>query len=105
MRIDIHSKKIELDELLRTHIERRLGCAIGRFNEFIRCVTVELGGRNGNHAKRCRVRVLLRPTGDAAVEEAGVDLYDVTTRAAGRIGLAVYGELYRMHNSRRSAAG
>lgn len=104
MRFDIHAKNIELDEPLRTHIESRLGFAIGRFESLVRRVRVELSRSNGvvgTTGKRCRIRVELSPTGDVEVDDMDADLYAVADRAAGRAGLAVYSELYRLRESRR----
>ena len=105
MRIEIHPKKIEVDESLRTHIERRLGTAIGRFDEFIRCVTVHLANGNGARGapgKQCRICVSLKSSGDVEIEDSDVDLSAAAARATSRLGLAVFGELWRLRESRRS---
>ena len=108
MRIEIHPKKIEVDESLRTHIERRLGTAIGRFDEFIRCVTVHLANGNGARGapgKQCRICVSLKSSAEVEIEDSDVDLYSVTAQATSRLGLAVFSELWRLRESRRSYPG
>ena len=108
MRIEIHPKKVEVNQLLRTHIERRLGHAIGRFDEFIRRVTVQLAHSNGVHgasAKQCRICVSLSSSGDVEIEDSDVDIYAATDRATSRLGLAVFGELWRRREPRRSCPG
>ncbi len=47
MRIEIHAKRIAVDDSLRADIERRLSAAIGRFAEFVGRVTVHLAASNG----------------------------------------------------------
>ena len=108
MRIEIHSKKFEVEESLRTHIERRLGHSIGRFDEFIRCVTVHLANGNGARgapSKLCRICVSLKSSGDVEIEDSDVDFCTATARATSRLGLAVFGELWRRRESRRSSPG
>ena len=98
MRIEIHAKKSAADDALRTYIERRFVNAIGRFDEFIRSVTVHLSQRNGTAgagAKRCRICVSLKSSADVEVEDTDADLYALTARATGRVGLAVISELER----------
>ena len=105
MQIEIHPKKIEVDESLRTHIERRLGHTIGRFDEFIRRVTVHLANGNGAcgaPSKLCRICVSLKSSGDIEIADSDVDICAATDRATHRLGLAVFGELWRRRESRRS---
>ena len=105
MRIEIHAKNVEMDEALRADIDRRLAVAIGRFDEFIRLVTVHLANSNGVRGARenkCRICVSLKSSGDVEIADSDVDLYAVTARATGRVGLAVLSELWRLRESKRS---
>ena len=43
MKIDIRGHRIEVTEALRTHIERRLQFALGRFGARVTAVTVTTG--------------------------------------------------------------
>ena len=98
MRIEIHAKKTAANESLRTHIERRLARAIGRFDEFIRHVTVHLSESNGTGGagtKRCRICVSLSSSGEVEVEDTDADPDALVARATGRVGLAVISELER----------
>ena len=105
MRIEIYAKNIEVDESLRSDIERRLGRAIGRFEEFIRRITVHLANGNGSRgarAKQCRICVSLKSSGDVEIKDSDADLYTVTARATGRVGLAVIRELWRLRDLKAS---
>jgi ribosome hibernation promoting factor len=108
MRFDIHSKQIDVDKPLLAHIEHRLRFAIGRFEPLIRRVRVELSHSNGASraaVERCRIRVDLSPTGDVEIDDSDSDLYALTKRAAGRVGLAVFSELYRLRETKRRSVG
>ena len=108
MRIEIHTKKVELDESLRADIARRLVAAIGRFEEFIRCVTVHLVNGNGVAGApltRCRICVSLKSSGEVEIEDSDADLCTATARATGRVGTAVVGELWRQRESSRRSYG
>lgn len=105
MRIEIHAKNIDVDAALRAHVERRNGQAVGRFDEFIRRVTVHLANSNGVRGARenkCRICVSLKSSGDVEIADSDIDLYAVTARATGRVGLAVLSELWRLRESKRS---
>ena len=104
MRIEIHTRNVEVDESLWTDIERRLGHAIGRFDEFIDRVSVHLANSNGMRGarqKRCRICVRLKSSGDVEIEDRDVDLCSVTARATRRVGMAVFEELWRLRESSR----
>ena len=99
MQFDIHSKRMDVDKALRAHIERQLDLALSRFEPFIRRVRVELSPSNGagrSISKRCRIQVELTTPGDLELEDLDPDVYTLTHRAAGRVGLAVFSELYRL---------
>jgi ribosome-associated translation inhibitor RaiA len=107
MRIEIHAKNIEVDESLRAQVQRGLGQAIGRFDEFIRRVIVHLATSNGVRGARenkCRICVSLKSWGDVEIEDSDADLHAVTARATGRVGLAVHNELWRLRESKRGCA-
>jgi ribosome-associated translation inhibitor RaiA len=104
MEFDIHSKRMDLDKALRVHIERQLGLALNRFEPFIRRVRVELSPSNGTGrpvSKRCRIQVELTTPGDLELEDLDPDVYTLTHRAAGRVGLSVFSELFRLRESKK----
>ena len=108
MQFDIHSKHIDVDKALRAQIEQRLRLALSRFEPFIRRVRVELSPSNGTAksvSKRCRILVELTSPGEVELEDLDADVYTLADRAAGRVGLAVFSELYRLRESKRGSRG
>jgi ribosome-associated translation inhibitor RaiA len=107
VQVEIHTKSVRLDESLRTHIERRLASAIGRFDELIRHVKVHLAPRDGprrQDLKECRICVALEPAGHVAIVDQGKELYALTASAAARVSLAVINELWRRRESAKQQA-
>lgn len=104
LRIMIQSKNVDMDGPFRALVERRIRNAVGRFDEYIRQVTVELvGGNNPAKEKRCRIQVALNSSSELEIDEAGKDLQGVAASAIGRLGLVVFGELWRVRESGRSS--
>ena len=68
MKLDIQSPNTNLSPELRLHIERRLQFALSRFGTRIGQVTVRLSsltGLKGGIDNRCRIEVLVLPSGQA----------------------------------------
>ena len=90
MKIQIRGHKVPVAEVLRTHVERRLGLALGRFGVRIGRVIVrfsQIGPEN-----RCEIDVSLRPrsvrVADTAADPfAAVD--HATDRASGSVDRAL----------------
>ena len=98
MQVDIRARKVEVDDVLRAHIDRRLRFALGRFGERIAKVTVRLEDANGARGgvdKQCQIDIALRPSGNVIVEDIDADLRTVIDRAADRAGRAVDRDLQR----------
>jgi len=77
MRMMIHSRKIALPRTLRDHVERRLGFALGRFENRIDRVTVwleDLNGPRGGVDKRCRIEACVPRSGRLQVEVADAEI-------------------------------
>ena len=105
MQVEIRSRKIEVDEALRAHVDRRLRFALGRFGERIVKVTVRFEDANGPRGgvdKQCRIDVALRPSGSVLVEDIDVDLHAVVDRAADRAARAVDRDLQRRRDAERA---
>ncbi len=97
MKIHIRGRKIELTEVLRTRVERRLGFALGRFGERIGRVLLRFSDTNGYPGdvdKRCQIDVGLRPR-SVRVEHTDVDLFVALDRAADRASRSVARALER----------
>jgi len=97
MKIHIRGRNIELHEVLRTRVERRLGFALGRFGERIGRVLLRFSDANGDHGdidKRCQIDVGLRPR-SVRVEHTDADLFVALDRASDRASRSVARALER----------
>jgi ribosomal subunit interface protein len=83
MRIEIRGRNVDLTGAMRTHVERRLGFALGRFGARIGRVTVRLSGA-GRADKRCEIEVALRPN-SVKVEDTDADPFAAVDHAARRV--------------------
>jgi ribosomal subunit interface protein len=104
MHVDIRAGKLEVDEALRVHVDRRLRFALGRFGERIAKVTVrfeDANGARGGVDKQCHIDISLRPSGNVLVEDIDADLHAVVDRAADRAARAVDRDLQRRRDARR----
>ena len=108
MRFEIQGRKLTVTDALRTHIERRLQFALGRFGGRVASVKVCLqdinGPRNGT-GMRCRIAVGVRPTGSVVIEDTDADLYAAVDRAADRAGRSVGRHLERARDRERDGRG
>jgi len=86
MKIQIPESDVEVSDVLRVHVEHRLGLALARFADRIGRVVVRFshadGDANGSH-KRCQIEVGLRPR-RLDVEDTDVDLFAAVNHASDR---------------------
>ena len=97
MKIHIRGRNVELTEVLRARVERRLGFALSRFGERIGRVLLrfsDTSGYRGDVDKRCQIDVGLRPR-SVRVEHTDVDLFVALDRAADRASRSVARALER----------
>lgn len=97
MNIQIRGRGAALTKVLRAHVERRLGFALGPFGERIGRVTLRFSETNGDHGavdKRCQIDVGLRPK-SVQVEHTDVDIMVALDRAADRASRSVARALER----------
>jgi ribosomal subunit interface protein len=91
MRIHIPKSEVDVTDVLRVHVERRLGLALARFADQIGRVMVRFsnadGDADGAH-KRCRIEVGLRPR-CLGVEDIDVDLLAAVNHAIDRASRSV----------------
>ena len=96
-KIQIRHRHVDITDVLRIHVERRLGLALARFADRIGRVIVRFsqadGDANAGH-KRCRIEVGLHPQ-RVDVEDTDIDLFaavnHATDRAARSVARAVEG--------------
>ena len=97
MKIQIREREVGLTEVQRTHAERQLGLALGRFGERIGRVVLRFSDmirERGRPHKRCQIDVGLQPR-SVRVEETDADLLVALDRAAGRASRSVARALER----------
>ena len=91
MRVEIRERDVEVTEILRAHVERRLGLALGRFADRIGRVTVRISGANGRageRAARCQIDVSLRPQ-NVRAGDTDADLFAAVDNASDRVSRSV----------------
>jgi len=92
MQVQIRARHVEVPEVLRAHVERRLGFALARFGVRIGRVLVRFSDTNGDRGgvdQRCQIDVGLRPSGSVQSEDTDADLFVAVNRAADRVARAV----------------
>jgi ribosomal subunit interface protein len=91
MKIQIPKCDVDVSDVLRVHVERRLGLALGRFADRIGSVIVRFshadGDASGTHMC-CRIQVGLRPQ-RLDVEDTDVDLFAAVNHATDRASRSV----------------
>jgi len=91
MRIHIPKSDVDVTDVLRVHVERRLGLALARFSDRIGRVIVRFTHADGDASdghKRCRIEVGLRPQ-RFDVEDTDVDLFAAVNHATDRASRSV----------------
>jgi ribosomal subunit interface protein len=86
MKIQISKCDIEVTDVLRVHVQRRLELALARFEDRIGSVIVRFSQADGDESsghKRCRIEVGLRPR-RLDVEDADVDVFAAVNHASAR---------------------
>jgi ribosomal subunit interface protein len=91
MKIHIRERNVEVTDVMRAHVQRRLGIALGRFGERIGRVIVRFsraGGDPGGSANRCQIDVGLRPLSLRA-GDTDADLFAAVNHATDRVSRSV----------------
>ena len=91
MKIQIPKCDVDVTDVLRVHVERRLGLALARFADRIGRVTVRFSHADGDASggnKRCRLEIGLRPR-RLDVEDTDVDLFAALNHATDRASRSV----------------
>ena len=104
MRIDIRTKRIDIDAEVRAYVDRRLRFALTRFGGRVDKVTVrfeDTNGARGGVDKQCQISVTLRPSGSVLVEDVDADLHVVIDRTAERVSRVVARDLQRRREAGR----
>lgn len=89
MNLVMRGLNVAVSEAIRTHVERRLMFAIGRFADQVRQVNVRLshGSAHGRGIdKRCQIEIRMRTQGPVWVDAVDPDLFTAIDMAADRVG-------------------
>jgi putative sigma-54 modulation protein len=84
-------RNVQVTEVLRAHVEGRLGLALGRFGDRIGRVTVRFSGQNGRtgeQATRCQIDVSLGPR-NVRAGDTDADLFAAVDHASDRVSRSV----------------
>jgi ribosome-associated translation inhibitor RaiA len=104
MQLEIRRHGIEIDDEVKSRLERRLDFALGRLGRHIQRVWVNLTDENGPRGgidKRCRILVRLQHLPDVLVEDRDADLRSLIDRTINRAGLAARREVSRRYGRHR----
>lgn len=88
MLIDTRAIGFALTDAILSHVEARLGSALGPFSRWVLKATVRLEDINADHGgddKRCSIVVALRRHGVQIAEATNADLYAAVDESANRI--------------------
>ena len=97
MKIHIRKTNVEISDVLRTHVERRLGLALARFAHRIGRVIVRFSHADGEGKgsdRCCEIQVGLRPV-RVQVEDIDQDLFAAINHATDRASRSVARALER----------
>jgi putative sigma-54 modulation protein len=106
MQIEIQAQNFSMTRAMRTHIERRLGFALGKCYRHVKRILVRLSdinGPRGGNDKRCHLVVTL-PGQAVVVENTEADLYVAINHAASRAGRTVMRQLRRRRQINRASS-
>ena len=97
MKIRIHDGGIAIDDLLRAHLERRLGYALSAFGDRVRDIVVRVSADTPSRSpplNRCDIDVTLRPR-QIRVADTGANPFMAVANASDRLVRAVSRALER----------
>jgi ribosomal subunit interface protein len=105
MQFEIRGRDIDISEVLRDHIERRLGFALDRFAGRIRQVHVTLGDLNGPRGgidKCCKLAISVGCSSPIVVESHASNVYTAIDCVADKAATCIGRRLKRPHGRNRS---
>ena len=103
MKLEIRGRDIEITDMLRTYVQRRLGFALDRFAERIRIVRLKLGDMKtrGGVDKRCQLAISLMHSSPITLESHASTVHGAIDRMAGKVGSFVERHFRRKHDQKR----
>lgn len=92
MNLEIHMRNLELNDEMRSFVDRRIEYALGRFSPAVKSVNIRVGDDNGPRGgidKHCRIVVHLERRDDVVVDQRGETYYGTVATAIDRVENAV----------------
>lgn len=107
MKIEIQARNFPLTHALKSYIERRLGFALGKRDEYIERILVRLYDINvprAGHDKCCHIQVSLPQLSDLVIQDIEANLYVAIDRAAERASRTLARRLARQQRNKSRAS-
>lgn len=105
MNVELRSRGVAISDVLRSHVERRLRYALGRFEGHVSRIRVRFtdvnGPRGGDDDILCLVEAGMGSAGTLRIEQRGRDPFAAVARAARRVGHDAARKLGRLRTRRR----
>lgn len=101
MQIRTYVSHSDVSDAFRTHIERRLRFALGRFGDRVGVIAVRFKSK-GPAGHRCHMSAQLSGFGRVIINESDFDLFVAIDRAAGKLGEQFGRTLERMRDAKVS---
>ncbi len=101
MQMELRVRHADLEDALRTYLERRLLFALGRFADRIGRIIVrvhDINGPRGGVDKQCQFTVALVRHGSVHLAETDANVYQAVDRAAHRLSICVQRRLKRSYD-------
>jgi ribosome hibernation promoting factor len=107
MKIELRCEGYSAPDRLRSHVQRRLGQALGRFRDQVQWARVwlkDVNGPRGGHDKLCQVQLRVKGTSDIILQERQEDARSAFDRAAARVIHALLRQVARQRRPQRGRA-
>jgi ribosomal subunit interface protein len=105
MELELRMQELNLNEVLRDYIERRLRFALSRFQSRVGKVTFRISDENGprgGNDKTCRISAEILPSGTVVLESTQANLFTAIDAATDRLRRAVAREVEQRRDARLS---
>lgn len=104
MQLELRARGVRVTRALREHIEKRLHHALGRFNDQLQGIRVELtdiNGPRGGEDVECRIQADVAGGGTLIIDELRACPFTAVARASDRIGHSARRRMGRIASRRR----
>jgi ribosome-associated translation inhibitor RaiA len=84
LKIEIVTKNVENDSMVREYIQQKVHFAMGRIGSRVKCVTVRLEDEtkdSGSFDGNCRIEIDMKPRGHIHVSSKGESAFDCVLQA------------------------